>query len=54
VDTLDDLVGMAFDEEAVVEFRVMIDPIAPSCRRVNESSFGLVVLEGRGGGDRLP
>ena len=52
---LDDLVGVAFELDAPVEFLDIIGPIAPSCRSANESSpFGFVVLEGLGGGVLLP
>lgn len=54
VETLDDRVGAVFEVDAAVKFLGATGPIAPSCRKANESYFGFVVLEGRGGGVRLP
>lgn len=53
VEALDDLVGAAFD--ATVGILCKLGPIAPSCRRANESRpLGLLILDGRGGGVLLP
>jgi hypothetical protein len=53
VETLDDRVGTAFD--AAVETLCKLGPIAPSCRKANESKpLGFVILDGRGGGVRRP
>lgn len=51
---LDDLDGMAFEDDAIAAFLAAIGPIAPSCRRAKESYFGFDVEEGRGGGILTP
>jgi hypothetical protein len=51
---LDDRVGIALAADATVGFLDTTGPMAPSWRKVNELRFGLVVLEGRGGGVRRP
>jgi hypothetical protein len=57
VETLEDLVGVVFglEDDATVASLANTGPIMPSCRKANESSpFCFVILDGRGGGDRLP
>jgi hypothetical protein len=55
VDTLEARVGTTLEAGAAVGCREeATGPIAPSCRKANEPYLGFAVLDGRGGGVRLP